>query len=99
MEPQRRSKRYSRRFPVSLGGRLAAMTVDVSTHGFRIELPQVFLPGSKVDGFLLDGERELPFQGEVTWAKPGNPQLSLYSEMGIRFVDLSKELKQLLTQR
>lgn len=78
---------------------MAAMTVDVSASGFRIELPQVFLPGSKVQGFVLDGERELPFDGEITWARPGNPQTSHFSEMGVRFVRLSKELKQLLTQR
>jgi len=84
---------------VSLGGRLAAMTVNVSSSGFRIELPQVFLPGSKVEGFVLNGEEELPFVGEVTWAKPGNPQLSLYSAMGIRFVQVSPKLKELLRQR
>ncbi|MFZ5470805.1 MAG: PilZ domain-containing protein [Myxococcota bacterium] len=72
------------------------MTVDVSRRGFRIEMPQVFVPGSLVHGYVLDGERQLPFTGEVTWAQPGNPQASTYSAMGVRFTELSPALAKLL---
>jgi len=75
------------------------MTADIAQGGFSIELPQVFLPHSKVDGFVLDGDREFPFAGEVTWARPGNPQLSVYSRMGIAFTTVSPELKKLLSRR
>lgn len=98
MTPQERSTRHSRRLPVSLGGRLAAMTLNVSRSGFRIEMPQVFLPGSQVHGYVMDGVEEIPFRGEVAWAQPGNPQRSLLSVMGIRFASISERLSRLLPE-
>lgn len=96
MKREKRSERTRLRLPVSLGRRLPALTADLSATGFRLELPQVFLPGAKVHGFVLHGEAELPFRGEVVWARPGNPQQSLYSRIGVRFTELSPELKELL---
>jgi len=81
---------------VSLGGKLPALTADVSLSGCRLELPQVFLPGSKVHGFVLHGDVELPFQGQVVWAQPGDPRASVYSAQGIRFTKVSPTLKRLL---
>jgi len=75
------------------------MTADISPGGFSIELPQVFLPHALIDGFVLDGDRELPFAGEVAWAEPGNPQLSVYSRMGVRFTRVAPALKKLLSRR
>src|SRR5688572_5599881 len=90
---QRRSlPRVHRRLPVSLGGKLPALTADVSPEGFKVELPQVFVPGSLVHGFVLDGGKEVPFQGEVSWAQPGNPMASVMSEMGVRFLSPSPAL-------
>ena len=99
MNQKRHRARKPLRLPVSLGGKLPALTADVSPDGFRVELPQVFLPGSKLDGWVLDGDCQLGFRGEVTWAQPGNPQLSLYSEMGVRFTEVSPELATLLARK
>jgi hypothetical protein len=95
MKPHKRSARRVLRLPVSLGGRLPALTADVSLTGCRLELPQVFLPGSKVHGYVLHGDAELPFRGEVMWAQPGDPRASVYSASGIRFTELSAALKRL----
>jgi hypothetical protein len=85
MTPRRKSLRHRVRLPLSLGRRLPALTADVSRGGFCAELPQVFLPGSRVHGFFLVDEVEVPFYGTVTWAQAGNPQLSIFSRIGVRF--------------
>ena len=84
------------KLPLSLGRRLPALTADVSRGGFQAELPQVFLPGSLVDGYFLVDEAEVPFRGEVTWAVPGNPSLSLWSSIGVRFDKTPKGLEPVL---
>jgi hypothetical protein len=77
---------------------LPALSADVSRGGFQAELPQVFLPGSKVHGyFLLEGV-EVPFAGTVAWAQAGNPQLSVFSRIGVRFEQAPKGLKKLFTK-
>lgn len=96
MKKLKRSARRTLRLPVSLGGRLPAMTADVSPSGCKLQLPELFLPGSQVHGFVLQEGAELPFSGEVVWAVAGNPQLSLFSSHGIRFTRISPELKALL---
>ncbi len=96
MTKRSRPSRRTLRLPVSLGGRLPALTADVSEAGCRLELPQVFLPGSRVHGYVLNGDVELPFRGEVVWAQPGDPRASIYSASGIRFTELSPELRRLL---
>lgn len=82
---KRTTLRRALRLPLSLGRRLPALTADVSRGGFQAELPQVFLPGSKVHGYFLVKDGEVPFTGTVTWAQAGNPQLSVYSRIGVRF--------------
>ncbi len=89
----RQTLRRSLRLPLSLGRRLPALTADVSRGGFQAELPQVFLPGSKVHGYFLVGETEVPFAGTVAWAEAGNPQLSVYSRIGVRFDETPAGLK------
>jgi hypothetical protein len=85
--------------PLSLGRRLPALTADVSRGGFQAELPQVFLPGSKVHGFFLLDEQEVAFRGTVTWAEPGNPQLTIFSRIGVAFDVLPLELESLLSKK
>src|SRR3954467_11992109 len=97
MTTPRTSLRRSFRLPLSLGRRLPALSADVSRGGFQAELPQVFLPGSKVHGFFLVDEREGAFRGTVAWAEAGNPQLSLYSRIGVSFDVLPDGLDALLT--
>ncbi len=95
MTTQRQTLRRSHRLPLSLGRRLPALTADVSRGGFCAELPQVFMPGSKVDGFFLHADKEIAFRGTVAWAKPGNPQLSVFSQIGVTFDSLPEGLKPL----
>ncbi len=100
MTQRRLRSRTQLRLPISLGGKLPALTADVSEEGFKAEMMMhVFLPGSKIHGFVLHGDAELPFKGEVQWAQAGNPQASLHSEVGVRFTELSPELAGLLAGR
>ena len=88
--------RRRRRLPVTLGGRVPAVTAEVSEMGFSAEMAQVFLPGSKVHGTINCGERELPFRGVVSWAEPGHPHRSITSRFGVRFTDEVEGLSELL---
>jgi hypothetical protein len=90
--------RRRRRLPLTLGGRLAAVTAEVSETGFSAEMMQVFLPGSKVHGTINCGDRELPFRGVVSWAEPGHPHLSIASRFGVRFTAEVEGLSELLHQ-
>lgn len=85
MTTRRQTIRRSIRLPLSLGRRLPALCADVSRGGFQAELPQVFLPGSVVHGYFLVDGAEVAFKGTVAWAVAGNPQLSVYSRMGVQF--------------
>lgn len=58
-------------------------------------MPQVFVPGSVVHGYFLLEDKEVPFQGKVTWAQAGNPQLSVYSKFGVRFSQPPTGLREL----
>jgi hypothetical protein len=95
MTTRRHTLRRSLRLPLSLGRRLPALTADVSRGGFQAELPQVFVPGSKVHGYFLVNEQEVAFQGTVAWAEAGNPQLSIYSRIGVEFDGVPEGLKPL----
>lgn len=85
MTNQRKTLRRSIRLPLSMGRRLPALTADVSRGGFSIEMPQVFMPGSRVHGYFLVNDAEVGFVGTVAWAEAGNPQLSVMSRMGVTF--------------
>lgn len=89
---RRQTIRRSVRLPLSLGRRLPALSADVSRGGFQAELPQVFLPGARVQGTFFLGKGEVPFSGTVAWAVPGNPQLSVFSRIGVRFDALPEGL-------
>ncbi len=93
MTTRRTTLRRSLRLPLSLGRRLPALTADVSRGGFSAELPQVFLPGSQVDGYFLVDDKEISFRGRVTWAVPGNPMASVFSQIGVRFNEVPEGLK------
>lgn len=98
MTTRRQTIRRSLRLPLSLGRRLPALSADVSRGGFQAELPQVFLPGSSVHGYFLVDGVEVPFKGTVAWAQAGNPQLSVYSRIGVQFDQVPEGLKPLFSQ-
>lgn len=99
MTTRRQTLRRTLRLPLSLGRKLPALCADVSRGGFQAELPQVFLPGSKVHGYFLVDEAEVHFRGTVAWAEAGDPRLSVYSRMGVTFEVLPEALAQLLSQQ
>lgn len=94
MANDRKLPRHRRRLTVSLGDRLPALTADVSAGGFCAEMPQVFVPGAPVHGTILLGTQEVPFKGEVTWAKPGDPRANTRSRFGVRFTEVSPQFQE-----
>ena len=98
MTTRRTTLRRSLRLPLSLGRKLPALTADVSRGGFCAELPQVFLPGSQVDGYFLHDDKEIAFRGWVAWAIPGNPMASVFSQIGVRFTEVPEGLKGILAK-
>jgi hypothetical protein len=93
--PTSRPVRNPRHLSLLLGNRLPASTADVSTGGFSLEAPFVFLPGSQLHGTLDVSGCALPFRGEVVWAKPASePQAP--SRMGVRFTAVAPEAVSLL---
>lgn len=84
---------------VSIGGRAAALSADISEHGFRLETPTLLKRGDAVSGFVLHGDMELTWGGTVSWVRPGNPQQSTWHELGIEFNQVSPGLRALLSIR
>jgi hypothetical protein len=95
---RRQTIRRSLRLPLSLGRRLPALSADVSRGGFQAELPQVFLPGSRVHGYFLVDDAEVPFRGTVAWAQAGDPHASVYSRIGVTFDTVPAGLMGLFTR-
>lgn len=91
MAKDRLSARLRRRLRVSLGGKLPAVTANVSRQGFCAEMSGVFLPGSQVHGELEVGGKRYPFKGEVAWARAGDPRLSVASRFGVRFTEIAAD--------
>lgn len=85
-----RTARSARSLSLLLGNRLAACTADVSTGGFSVEAPFVFVPGSLLHGTFEVAGRELPFRGQVVWATPSS-QPQGPSRMGVRFTEVPAE--------
>ncbi len=91
MKTLRIDRRMSRWLNVSLGGRLRAVTTDVSEFGFAAELDPVFVPGSVVDGQIQVRGKMFPFKGTVCWAEPGAKHKGLRSRIGVHFDDISQD--------
>ncbi len=91
MSALRIDRRLLRWCNVSLGGRMRAVTRDVSGFGFCAELGPVFFPGSSVDGTIQVRERTFPFRGEVAWAQPGSPAAQKPSRIGVRFTQIPED--------
>ncbi|HEY3449055.1 MAG TPA: PilZ domain-containing protein [Myxococcales bacterium] len=98
MKTLRIDRRMSRWLNVSLGGRLRAVTTDVSEFGFAAELDPVFVPGSTVDGQIQVRGKTFPFKGTVCWAKPGSKHQGLRSSIGVHFDDISQEFARTISE-
>lgn len=99
MTTNRREVRNPLRLPVSIGGRQAALSADVSPGGFQLETTQLLPQGLPVEGYVLHGDKELKWQGVVAWAKPGNPMTSTWHVLGVRFTALTPGLRALISMR
>lgn len=90
MTAARRSIRHRRRIRVTVGT-TPVFTADIGPGGFSAELMRVQPPGTAVHGSVrLDGH-EVGYAGEVAWARPGAPHMSLRGRMGVRFTRLPQE--------
>ena len=79
-----------------LEGQATALPVDLSPHGFQVELPHVPPPGTPLRGTLELSGQTLPFTAEVTWAQAGDPRLSLRGRMSVRFTAIPDSFYALL---
>ncbi len=78
--------RQRRCLTVRLEG-LPTLPAEVSSAGLSFESTEPLAEGTSLRGTLaLDGEA-FPFAGEVSWARAGNPRLSLRGRVGVRFTD------------
>lgn len=93
----RRQRRAAVRLAVSINRKAAALTADVSNQGFCLETPTLLAPGSAVSGYVLHGNKELTWSGIVSWAEPGNPMLSTWHRVGVKFTNVSAGLRALLS--
>lgn len=84
---------------VSVGGTQAAVSADLSARGFRLEIPTLLPEGQPVEGYVLHGDKELKWKGVVAWARPGNPMLSVWHALGVRFTEVSPGLRALISMR
>lgn len=91
MKTLRIDRRIARWFNVTLGGKLRAVTTDVSEFGFCAELDPVFLPGSVIDGQIQVRGRTFPFKGTVAWARAGSRLKNSRSQIGVHLEDISEE--------
>lgn len=90
--------RQRRRLKLSLGGRSPAFTGDVSPGGFAVETMRLIRPGSTLHGTLTLEGREFDFTGQVTWARAGDPRMSVRARMGVRFTGIANEFFELYRQ-
>ena len=98
MSNKRFIPRERRRLKLSLGGKLPAFTADVSPGGISYETMNVPKPGSMVHGTLTLEGQEFIFTGEVTWARAGDPRLSVRGRVGVRFTGIDNAYYALLNR-
>jgi hypothetical protein len=87
MAPLRLTHRHKRRLRVSLGS-TPLFTTDISAGGFSAEILRAPEPGTRVAGVIRLVGDEVPYAGEVVWARAGTPRLNLRGRIGVRFTSL-----------
>ena len=95
----RRHHRATVRLPVSIHRRAAALTADISDEGFCLETPTLLSRGQALTGYVLHGHKELEWSGEVHWVEAGDPRLSIWHRVGVRFTSVSPGLRALLSMK
>jgi hypothetical protein len=95
MEDQRSTNRQHRRYKVTMNGS-CWFTTDVCAGGFCAEMMRVLPPRTVVEGAIHVRGIQIPFAGEVAWAKPGDWHLNLRGRMGVHFSRIASEHARLL---
>lgn len=90
--------RQRRRLKISLGGKTPSFTADVSPGGFAAEAMHVLRPGRQVHGTITLEGRAFDFTGEVSWARAGDPRMSIRGRMGVRFTGIANEFYELFRE-
>jgi hypothetical protein len=78
---------------------MAALSADISADGFCLEVMRPLEQGALIDGYVLHGDRELDFKGQVAWVEVANPQTSHWSRIGVKFTQVSPGLRALLSMK
>ncbi len=94
MENHRSRVRQRRRYKVAVNGS-CWFTTDVCGSGFCVELMRVLPLRTRVEGVIHVEGMQLPFAGEVVWARRGDWHLNLRGRMGVRLVRIAPEHAQL----
>ncbi len=94
MTSTRTSPRHRRRFRVTIGTS-PVFTLDLGGGGFSAELLRVPAPGSSVKGVIQLNGVDVPYAGDVAWAKPGDARIGLRGRIGVRFTQLSPDVRRL----
>jgi hypothetical protein len=95
MVSTRRNIRHRRRFHVTVGS-TPVFTYDIGAGGFSAELMRVQAPGTPVTGAIRLNGVDVGYVGEIVWAKAGAPHIALRGRIGVRFVRLPNEVRQIL---
>ncbi|RKH73473.1 PilZ domain-containing protein [Corallococcus sp. AB049A] len=87
--------RFEHRLAVRLRGMLPLYTRDVSESGFCAEMLQPMKAGDLVEGALLLGDEEVPFQARVMWARRSAGERTR-GRCGVRFVTIGEDFQRRL---
>jgi hypothetical protein len=97
MMEHRSSSRQRRRYKVTTSDS-SWFTADLCPDGFCAEMMRVLPLRTVVEGVIHVKETQVPFAGEVAWAKRGDWHLNLRGRMGLRFTRVGSKLALLLDQ-
>ncbi|RUO94501.1 PilZ domain-containing protein [Corallococcus sp. AB018] len=87
--------RFEHRLAVRLRGMLPLYTRDVSESGFCAEMLQPMKAGDLVEGALLLGDEEVPFQAQVMWSRRSAGERTR-GRCGVRFVTIGEDFQRRL---
>jgi hypothetical protein len=95
MTSMRATPRHRRRLRGSLGA-TPVFTADISAGGFCVEILRTPAPGTPVDGIIRLAGAEVPYSGQVVWARAGSPRINLRGRIGVCFTSLPASAARLL---
>jgi hypothetical protein len=90
MENRRSRVRQRRRYKVTVNTG-SWFTTDVCARGFCVELMRVLPIRTRLEGAIHVDGRQVPFEGEVAWARRGDWHLNVRGRMGVRLMRIEPE--------